>query len=92
MTIALSLSTDHGDGWPFDGPGGILGHAFLPDSGNPGVVHFDRSEHWSTSHRGKDLMWGSARILWELGDWYEWLSLGLEYSKVGAGEDSGWPR
>ncbi|XP_022377433.1 matrix metalloproteinase-21-like [Enhydra lutris kenyoni] len=44
-------STAHGDCWPFDGPDGVLGHAFLPNSGAPGVIHFDRGEHWSTSDR-----------------------------------------
>uniref|UniRef100_A0A8C7BHD2 Matrix metallopeptidase 26 n=1 Tax=Neovison vison TaxID=452646 RepID=A0A8C7BHD2_NEOVI len=41
----------HGDCWPFDGPDGVLGHAFLPNSGAPGVIHFDREEHWSISDR-----------------------------------------
>uniref|UniRef100_A0A0E0ESB1 Peptidase metallopeptidase domain-containing protein n=1 Tax=Oryza meridionalis TaxID=40149 RepID=A0A0E0ESB1_9ORYZ len=34
---------DHGDGVPFDGPLGILSHAF---SAKNGRLHLDTSEHW----------------------------------------------
>jgi len=35
---------DHGDGAPFDGPRGILGHSFSPTDGRS---HFDGDENWS---------------------------------------------
>ncbi|XP_008056771.1 LOW QUALITY PROTEIN: matrix metalloproteinase-26 [Carlito syrichta] len=63
----------HGDDWPFDGPGGVLGHAFLPNSGKSGVVHFDKCEHWSVSNTGFNLF---LVAIHELGH-----SLGLQHSK-----------
>jgi len=41
---------DHSDGYPFDGPGGVVAHTFYPAPPNPepiaGDMHFDDSESW----------------------------------------------
>lgn len=51
----------HQDGYPFDGKGMILAHAFFPGAGKGGDTHFDDDEHWTiNSTDGVDLFMVAA--------------------------------
>ncbi|MBV99089.1 Neutrophil collagenase, partial [Eschrichtius robustus] len=66
------LQGDHGDNSPFDGPNGILAHAFQPGPGIGGDVHFDAEETWTNTSRNYNLFLVAAH---EFGH-----SLGLAHS------------
>ncbi|XP_047515273.1 stromelysin-3-like [Pieris napi] len=67
---------EHGDGDPFDGPGGIYAHAYFPMF--RGDTHFDDDEEWSiNSKRGINLFQVAAH---EFGH-----ALGLEHGNVSSG-------
>jgi len=64
---------EHGDGDPFDGPGGTLAHAYFPQFG--GDVHVDDTEYWTIdSFKGTNML---QTMVHELGH-----SLGLSHSDV----------
>ncbi|XP_068705205.1 matrix metalloproteinase-24-like isoform X1 [Montipora foliosa] len=68
---------NHGDGYPFDGQGGTLAHAFYPHNnlGLSGDAHFDDAERFTTgTSSGINLDWVAVH---EFGH-----SLGLEHSNV----------
>lgn len=75
--IVRWLTGDHGDGSPFDGPGGVLAHAFFPyPSGGSyaGQLHFDDDENWSVDSTGIDV---ESIALHEIGH-----VLGINHSTV----------
>ncbi|MEE6510486.1 hypothetical protein FKM82_030266 [Ascaphus truei] len=71
--IEISFAAgDHSDNSPFDGPDGILAHAFQPGNGIGGDTHFDEDETWTNSQRTYNLFLVAAH---EFGH-----SLGLSHS------------
>ncbi|NXI60092.1 MMP7 protein, partial [Chloroceryle aenea] len=67
-------SRAHGDGYPFDGKGNTLAHAFAPGEGLGGDAHFDEDEVWSETNQEINLFLVAAH---EFGH-----ALGLAHSDV----------
>uniref|UniRef100_A0A914C5C2 Peptidase metallopeptidase domain-containing protein n=1 Tax=Acrobeloides nanus TaxID=290746 RepID=A0A914C5C2_9BILA len=69
ITVAF-LKGKHGDNLPFDGPEGIVAHAFYPAVG---VLHFDADENWTLNRfEGINLYQAAVHEIGHL--------LGLEHS------------
>ncbi|MEE6472875.1 hypothetical protein FKM82_009757 [Ascaphus truei] len=64
---------EHGDYYPFDGPNGLLAHAFPPGEKLGGDTHFDDDEFFTNDYKGYNLFIVAAH---EFGH-----SLGLDHSR-----------
>lgn len=52
--VILWGNRNHGDGFPFDGTGNLLAHAFFPPPNGgsiAGDIHFDDEENWTLSYK-----------------------------------------
>ncbi|KAM3615875.1 uncharacterized protein V6R79_008903 [Siganus canaliculatus] len=56
-------SKEHGDFNPFDGPNGLLAHAYPPGAGIGGDTHFDEDEHWTKDSTAYNLFIVAAHEL-----------------------------
>ncbi|XP_034252667.1 matrix metalloproteinase-17-like isoform X2 [Thrips palmi] len=63
ITIAFGRG-NHGDWFPFDGPGGILAHAFYPYemATYGGDIHFDDDEQWAADPNATELYNGAVDL------------------------------
>ncbi|KAK2846976.1 hypothetical protein Q5P01_009975 [Channa striata] len=56
-------SLEHGDYNPFDGPNGLLAHAYPPGQGIGGDTHFDEDENWTKDSSAYNLFFVAAHEL-----------------------------